>query len=859
MEQYNSIQQILKKENGHDRKPIYPSTVIQAVFDAKTGASLEAILAQFNSIYVQYQGSPQATRNIIPVEMRRAGLMITYMNMDSETITEKASSAVQKDNDHWGLDVNWSRVDELSLSGDIAVSANGTWIINGVDTKVPARGSKGDAGLTPWLKTIDNKLHYSYDNTTWEPCSDYLAGYFRFNATSSDSQAGTIGKIQISRDNKTWTDLSPEFRNYLRIQGYVASISALPKNQVVGTIYGVNEGTNTYSLHVWDGSTWVNNGTFTSIAAGVVQETGDSETEVMSQKAVTEKLSELSSQLTQIIEIDESYTPLLSTSYPININLNAGDTVEFSIKDIDTDSAGGGNYAFYFDSSYVRYNEGISRWIVTQDTKYTRLYFIVKDGTYFKCKIIIRSGNVLRNTLYIDNLIKNEDYNFIKESILYRTGKITTSLSSQAFNGAEYSNKVLTVPGGVSGNNTTLENTFSITNNYKTTIVSVFKSNVNFDIIKSNFTFNFLETGYTMTNYPTYLDLGNNVFAVWATTRADRKPTSIDLFLQKTGVINEFGIQLECINNFAWYDEFEYTYDSEKNRILEIIDKEIQYDKTIEVNLKDYTNIRECLNSIHPSKMIHYTINIEEGEYDIKQLFSSDEQNSSSFIGLIIPDYVKLKGVGRKEKTILKYELSNSEDKKSAVSTINLNNHAEIENLTIKAKRIRYSVHDDYNVRNIESIRNCKNVDFIAEDTYYSSCYGSGLVGLGNWKFESCKFIYKSSDLSIHSRTFSNHNNVDVNTHSYIEFDNCRFESNTNTHSVDFGSLNNGTTANTLVTFKGCKINSGGYVRLIEEAASSYGAGIKYNVTGYFNNFNNGDVVIQNSDGVDYSDNIDLF
>lgn len=328
MEQYNSIQQLLKKENGHDRKPIYPSTVIQAVFDAKTGASLEAILAQFNSIYVQYQGSPQATRSIIPVEMRRAGLMITYMNMDGETITEKASSAVQKDNDHWGLDVNWSRVDELSLSGDIAVSANGTWIINGVDTKIPARGSKGDAGLTPWLKTIDNKLHYSYDNATWEPCSDYLAGYFRFNATSSDSQAGTIGKIQISKDNKTWQDLSPEFRNYLRIQGYVASTSALPNNQVVGTIYGVNEGTNTYSLHVWDGSTWVNNGTFTSIAAGVVQETGNSETEVMSQKAVTEKLSELGSEagLKGVVFTDGSST-MAQTA--INVDWEVGKSYRF--------------------------------------------------------------------------------------------------------------------------------------------------------------------------------------------------------------------------------------------------------------------------------------------------------------------------------------------------------------------------------------------------------------------------------------------------------------------------------------------------------------------------------------------------
>lgn len=761
---------------------------------------------------------------------------------------------------------------KVIIDGTVTVGHNGNWFNNGVDTKIPA-SVKGENGRTPLFRENNNIIEYSYNNVTWTPISDKIASWIRWQATVGDSQANNVGKLQISRDNVIWEDLSGNFINNLHITRYIGVDEDLPLTGVSeGTIYAKGP---TYAendtkhnnpiyrlwVYAWHGDSlaWQDNGEFTSINAGIVQKLGDSETEVISQKVNTEYINGLSSQLTQIIEIDETHTSLLGTSYPININLNAGDVVEFSIKDIDTDSAGGGNYAFHFDLSHVRYGEGTSRWTVEQPMKYTRLYFTVKDGTYFKCKIIIRSGNVLRNTLYIDNLIKNEDYNFIKDSILYRTGKINTNLSSQTFNGAEYSNKILTIPGGVSGANTTFENTFSIINNYRTTIVSVFKSNVNFDIIKSNFAFNFLEAGYVMTNYPTYLDLGNNIFVVWATTNPDRKPTSIDLFLQKTGDVNEFDIQLECINNFAWCDEFEYTYDSEKNRILEIIDKELQYDKTIEVNLKDYANIRECLNSIHPSKMIHYTINIEEGEYDIRQLFSSDEQNSSSFIGLIIPNYVKLKGIGRKEKTILKYELSNSEDKKSAISTINLNNYAEIENLTIKAKRIRYSVHDDYNVKDVESIRNCKNVDFIAEDTYYSSCYGSGLVGLGNWKFESCKFIYKSSNLSIHSRTFSNHNNVDVNTHSYIEFDNCRFESNTNTHSVDFGSLNNGTTANTLVIFKGCKINSGGYVRLIEEAASSYGAGIKYNVTGYFNNFNNDNVVIQNSDGVDYSDNIDLF
>ena len=109
---YASIQQAYKKEPGEERKPVSFTTPIQAVFDGKTGASLEAILAQFNSIYVQYQGTPKETRLIIPMEMRRAGLTITYMDMDSNTITERANSAVQKDNDHWGLDVNWTRLNE---------------------------------------------------------------------------------------------------------------------------------------------------------------------------------------------------------------------------------------------------------------------------------------------------------------------------------------------------------------------------------------------------------------------------------------------------------------------------------------------------------------------------------------------------------------------------------------------------------------------------------------------------------------------------------------------------------------------------------------------------------------------------
>ena len=387
MEQYANVQQILKKEEGQDnRKPIYPPTVIQAVFDANTGASLEAILAQFNSIYVQYQGTPEATRNIIPVEMRRPGLTITYTNVDGENITERANTSASKDNDYWGLDTNWSRIDELSLSGDIAVSATGTWIINGQDTGVKAVGPKGDTGLTPWLKTIANKLHFSYDNVNWEPCSDYLAikfrnfnnriqisydegkswadiseemaykfkvednklrmsknlgkswetvsdyiaawfriknnrleisrdnvnweafsdfisAKFRWEVTEEDLMNNTLGRLQISRnDGLSWDTLTGAVTNNLRISKYVKQNTILPTDGIAeGTIYAVGpyveDGTSFYKIMVYswhdDQIEWFEIGSLKGLTAGVVQEPGDSTSEVMSQKAVTEEFKKI--------------------------------------------------------------------------------------------------------------------------------------------------------------------------------------------------------------------------------------------------------------------------------------------------------------------------------------------------------------------------------------------------------------------------------------------------------------------------------------------------------------------------------------------------------------------------------------
>lgn len=304
LDKYKDIVQLYDKDRltGRVRK-VFPITYIQAVYDGKTGASLESILAQYNNVFLQFMGTAEATRVLLPKEMRRKGIQISYRNMEDEVIVEKCVNDSRTDDTHWGLSANWARIDELSLSGEISVSAKGTWIINGEDTGIKAVGPKGDNGLTPWLKTIDNKLYHSYDNKTWEPSSDYIAAWFRFTGTSGSSQAGNVGKIQISRDEgKTWTDLSGTFTNNLRISGYRTSVDLIPEGQpqgaiwAIGPTYASDDTAHTnpiYRLHVKDESGWVDNGQFTSIAAGVVQELGDSETEVISQKTITEEFDKV--------------------------------------------------------------------------------------------------------------------------------------------------------------------------------------------------------------------------------------------------------------------------------------------------------------------------------------------------------------------------------------------------------------------------------------------------------------------------------------------------------------------------------------------------------------------------------------
>ena len=113
--------------------------------------------------------------------------------------------------------------------------------------------------------------------------------------------------------------------------------------------------------------------------------------------------------------------------------------------------------------------------------------------------------------------------------------------------------------------------------------------------------------------------------------------------------------------------------------------------QTITVSVADYNNnLKTCFESISPSETKHYIVVIPEGTYDIRSYYE-DHINGS---GLYVPDYVRLQGIGAKEKIILQYR-NTVDEWFSSISTLNLHEWVEMDNLTIVSQYIRYTVHAD--------------------------------------------------------------------------------------------------------------------------------------------------------------------
>lgn len=349
-----NIQQLIKKSNEVGRYDnVFPKTFIDAIKDRETGVSLEDILSSFNMYFLTYMGSSEDTRLQLPKSLRRMGVWITYVTWDNIIHIEWYSSNDISD-ETFRSSLYWKEGTN-SLVGDLSISAEGNWVINGEDTGIPARGEKG---ITPVLKlgknnkfqvsynegcsysditsepiitqlrVHNNKLQKSLDlGKTWEDESDYISSYFREKNNKiqiskdketwediSDNIAAWFrwkdNRIQISRDNQlTWENLSDEFLDNLRIQDYVETVDKLPTNASLGSIYMVGpDSKGKYRLHVNSSTGWIDNGEFAGLSVGVVQKLGQSITEVPSQKLLSDELENIYNSVQVITE--EEYDKL---------------------------------------------------------------------------------------------------------------------------------------------------------------------------------------------------------------------------------------------------------------------------------------------------------------------------------------------------------------------------------------------------------------------------------------------------------------------------------------------------------------------------------------------------------------------
>ena len=261
-------------------------------------------------------------------------------------------------------------------------------------------------------------------------------------------------------------------------------------------------------------------------------------------------------------------------------------------------------------------------------------------------------------------------------------------------------------------------------------------------------------------------------------------------------------------------------------------------------NLKNVKHITFSFEKINPNKLNKYVVEVYEGTYDLRNDFTETEwsDKSNNFKGLMVPDYTHIIGIGDRNKIVI--ELS-SDDNRDYVSTLNLQGTATIENLTIKGNKLRYVIHDDFSsIDGTHCERLVKDCDIIGSNLTLGCVYGSAVRNGSKWIFENVNFIIGDSG----SFGFRNHNWDGFIDSATIKFINCRVGK------LRLSTLsNNANNINTYVYLYGNKVTQ---LLLDEENANLYGKGCLYKVSGFGNIVE--DTVINVTDGLDYSSNIDL-
>lgn len=113
------IHQLTKycEEAGEDKK-IYPVSLIQAIFDGKTGIRLDKILSMCNAIYLTYEGDFEHTVAKVQGVQRRKGLIVTYKDITNTISTIRYKSDDLSD-EAWNDVDNWEGWSFDTASSDL--------------------------------------------------------------------------------------------------------------------------------------------------------------------------------------------------------------------------------------------------------------------------------------------------------------------------------------------------------------------------------------------------------------------------------------------------------------------------------------------------------------------------------------------------------------------------------------------------------------------------------------------------------------------------------------------------------------------------------------------------------------------
>lgn len=312
-------------------------------------------------------------------------------------------------------------------------------------------------------------------------------------------------------------------------------------------------------------------------------------------------------------------------------------------------------------------------------------------------------------------------------------------------------------------------------------------------------------------------------------------------------IVKKYKIKNECIDDTQICDKV--------ISILKIKENEI----TVGASDCNFETLQEAISSIKDNTELNrYIICLKEGTYN---LADGLDITDSSAIGVTVPNWATIVGIGNRENVILECRL---DSKNQNISALNFKETSGIENLSIIGENTRYAIHDDFARESKGYDRRIKHCIIRGENTYYSTVYGAGTGDGANLKFEDVIFDGTKTGANYKKgNTFTVHNILKSQKNREITFTNCRFlsgmDNNVKLKTLAYRTATGLDSANDMLTnvqFFGCEFSGETGFELSEENASVYGSGCLYYVTGFGNKNANHNIVT--TDGKDYSGRVNL-